>query len=158
MAEPVRFAIREPEGASDREAARLAMQPAIGRALYDPGGASGPQEMQRLEELAERFPESYLAGYAHLALGRHWSREVYEPGSKTSRPPDPKRALRSLELARERISDPLMWTQASLELARCQALLGNASSAEEIRRGALARHPELASKQVFAAEALPGMR
>jgi hypothetical protein len=146
VARPVRFEIRAPEAESDREAARFLMEPGTAGALYR--GPSGPEELARLEKVAEAYPESQLAPYAHLALGRYWNREAYDRGTKAARPADPKRALRSLELAAERVADPLLWTESSLELADCYELLGD-DRADEARDQALRRFPEIVRTRVF---------
>ena len=145
-AKPVRFEIRAPEAESDREAARLLMDPGTAAALYR--GPSGPDELARLEQLAKAYAESHLAPYAHLALGRHWNREAYDWSTKAARPADPKRARPSLELAAERLADPLLWTESALELADCYDLLGD-DRADGARDQALRRFPEIVRTRVF---------
>jgi hypothetical protein len=151
VAEPVRLEIRAPQAEDDAAAARVLMEPGTARALYDPGGASSPQQVAQLEKLVQAYPESHLAPYAHLALGRHWNREALDPSTKGVRPADPERALRSLELAVEGLGDPLHWTQAAIELARCYELLDD-PRAGEARERARRRFPEVWRTQVVQIE------
>ena len=146
--ERIVFRITDAQGEGSRRAAERFMKTPSAFFFYAQGGKDPARRVEELEQLAREYPESHVAGYAHLALGQFFNREGYDP-EIGKREPDYTRALESLERATELLSDPVFWTTGAIELERCYTKLGLSEKAVAIRATASRRHPVVIENALF---------
>jgi hypothetical protein len=102
-----------------------------------------------LEALSRRFPDTYAAAYADLALGISQSQSAFDPQTKSFREPDCQAAASRLARALPSIADPLTAARGTGVLVECLTRLGRGDEARAAARGFYDAHPE--------ARTLPGI-
>lgn len=95
--------VRSPANKEEKEQVDLIMGDEQGRFLLFEGGDHLTSGMQKLAELAIKYPESDLAKYANFSLGISTSTEFADFTKKQVRQPDTKKSMSHLEAAKPKL-------------------------------------------------------
>ena len=120
----------------------MALEPSLFFQLK--GGGHLEDGIRDLEQLSQRFADTYVAPYAELALGINQSQSRFDPNTKTFREPDCTTAASRLRRAVAAIDDPLYAAQGTAALIGCLKRLGRDEEAAAAARAYQQRHPEAA--------------
>lgn len=143
--------IRQPATNDERQAADLFLQSKeVGYFLIFEGGDHLRDGVNRLEQAANRFPNSPLASYANLALGKSFLEDFANFKERRLRKADPQRAIRYLQKAALKRFSLYQVSQSHLYLSQGYAKTGNRQMAAKIR-GDLS----IVLKQKYSAYRLP---
>jgi hypothetical protein len=110
--------IRSPENKQEKDQVSLIMGDEQGLFLLFEAGDHLSKGIRSLTELTRKYPQSDLAGYANIALGRNYSKDFKDFQRGFVRKADTERSLLHLKSAKDRNVDSYFARQAYLTLAK----------------------------------------